>query len=220
MAAVQLTLDQLTQFRQRDIFSFTAWEARGLNPSGEHVSGPLRTHFYTCADQLSAAVAAGYSKKQLRTILTSTLDGITRTGYDTEEREFIADLFLELATIVGVDFKTRLNRWLYGMFLASLITVFQFLRPGRVVAIQKHPCRQCSLPLETQILRKEAGIPDYAWTVAKCSRCGDLNLLSFGLGVKQIRPLNYQSVEILPKDEFTEEQAQTRLEQIKYFRKF
>jgi hypothetical protein len=48
----------------------------------------------------------------------------------------------------------------------------------------------------------------------------ELNLLSHGPDVKEVRFGNYQIVEHLPKDEYTYEQAQTRLEQIKIFRKY
>jgi len=220
MPANQPTIDQLTQFRQRDPFSYAAWEARGLNPSGDHVSAPLRTLFHTCADQLSSALSAGNSKKQLRAILLSTLATVNARNYDTEEREFICDLFTELATIVGANIRSNLNSWLYGYFLATLLTLSKFLRPRqRVVATYKQPCRQCSTPLETQILRKQSGIRDHNWNIVKCSHCGDLNLLSLGPDIKQARFVNYTMIEQLPKDEFTADGALIRLEQIKYFRK-
>ena len=49
--------------------------------------------------------------------------------------------------------------------------------------------------------------------------CNEFNLLSTGPNIKVMRFGNYKSIEQLPKAEYTEEQANVRLEQIKFFRK-
>ena len=212
-------LDQLTRFQEQDLFCAAAWEERGLNPSGDDLSRELARFFHLCAGALAEAVMAGRSTRQLKTVLTAALAKLDKARYDTEEREFIADLFGELAAIVGVDIRTAVTRWLYGPILTALLAVGRLLRPERVVETRNQPCNQCGAPLETQILRKRADIPDAQWLVVRCKRCREVNLLSPGPGVARLRFGDYEWVESLSKKEYTHGQALTRLEQIRYFRK-
>lgn len=219
MPTASTILDQLTQFQQRDLFARSVWESRGLNPSSDNLSRELTTFFHACARQLEEIQTTGYTPKKARQILTSALSQLNSFDFDREEKEFIVDIFHELATIVGVDINSRLNRWLYGAFLATFISIMLFLRPERIVETLRQPCTQCSTPLETHILRKQSGIPDHQWMVVRCSQCNELNLLSTGPNIKEYRYGNYQPVDSLSKEEYTYEQAMTRLQQIKYFRK-
>ena len=219
MAPDSSILDQLTRFQERDLFSADAWQARGLNPSSADLSRELTNFFHRCAKQLAEGLAAGSPPRQLKTILTTALSQLDKRLYDTEEREFIADLFGELAAIVGADIRGAVNRWLYGPVLTALLTIMRFLRPERVIETLSQPCSQCGTPLETQILRKRSDIPDAQWLIIRCKRCRELNLLSPGPGIAQLRFGNYEWVESLSKEEYNQEQALMRLEQIRYFRK-
>ena len=179
----------------------------------------LTVLFDGCADKLIEAVREKATGGMLKSVLKSGLKGFNRNDYDTEEKEFICDLFLELAAIVNVDFKDNLQKWQYGSALAALMKLQAFLKPEKTVRILKQPCTRCATALESHILRMEQGIPDATWFVVKCNNCGEFNLLSPGPMVKEMRFGNYQSVESLSKDDYTYEQALIRLEQIKYFRK-
>jgi hypothetical protein len=211
--------EQLAQFQERDLFSAAAWRARGLNPSSNEMSQALTAFFHDCAKELEKAGRAGQSSRQMKTILTSALSQVNKIRFDTEEREFIVDTFQELATIVGIDIRTQLSRWLYGYVLTTLLAVTRFLRPERIVEVLRQPCTQCGTPLETQILQKRAGIPDMHWHIVRCNQCKELNLISVGPDVASLRFGNYQQVESLSKEDYTHEQALARLEQIKHFRK-
>jgi hypothetical protein len=204
------TIDKLAQFQDRDLFSAAVWQGRGLD---------LNIFFHSFAEALAAAVKAGDSKQRLKALFSSALRALDNNRYDREEKEFIADLFMELATIVDVDIRKRLNRWVYDFFLTSLAAIARFLRPDLAKATLSQPCTQCGSQLETKILRKKAGIPDFNWLVVKCNQCSELNLLSLGPDIKEARYGNYKVVDNLPKEEFTHEQALTRMLQIKYFRK-
>ena len=68
-------------------------------------------------------------------------------------------------------------------------------------------------------MRREIGIPEYGWYLVKFKNCKELNLLSCGADIKEIKFGNYEYVETLNKNEYTYEQALIRLEQIKIFRK-
>jgi len=220
MTNKQTALHKLTIFRKREKFSAIAWEERGLNPSDDEVCDRLQNLFNDCADNLIEAINSDSNPKQLKSILKKGLDSIDSSNYDTEEREFICDNFDQLSKIISVDFKDNLNNWLYGKVLNTLFKVTSFLK-GRekVVATLSQNCTKCNSKLETFIMRKEEGIPDYSWTIIQCNDCNEYNLLSTGPNIKEYRFGNYKSIEQLAKTEFTEEEANTRLQQIKMFRK-
>jgi Domain of unknown function (DUF4844) len=219
MQSEQSQADYLISFKQRDKFSLSAWNERGLNPSSEELCAHLTTVLNSCADNLIQAMKAHSSAKQLKSILKTSLANLNRSDYDTEEREFIVDLFHELATIVNVDFNNNLNKWLYGLVLTTLTKLQSNLRPDRIVETLKQPCTSCGTQLETHILGKADGIPETSWFIGKCNNCGELNLISLGPNIKETRFGNYQWIDQLHKEEYTYEHALTRLEQIKTFRK-
>jgi hypothetical protein len=213
-------LDKLNTFRLQDKFSTFAWEERGLNPSDSEMCFRLQNLFNDCADNLIEAIKSDFNPRQLKTILKNSLDSVNSSDYDTEEREFICDYFDQLSKIVSVDFKDNLNSWLYGKVLNTLFKVTSFFKgQDKIVETLSQDCTQCSSKLETFIKRKEEGIPDYSWTIIQCNNCNEFNLLSTGPNIKELRFGKYKSIEQLPKTEYTEEQANTRLEQIKFFRK-
>lgn len=220
MTDKQTTLDKLNAFIKLDKFSSSAWEQRGLNPSDNEMCNRLQNLFNDCADNLIEATNSDFKPRQLKSILKSWLDSVNSSDYDTEEREFICDYFDQLSKIVSVDFKDNLNSWLYGKVLNTLFKVTSFFKgQDKIVETLSQDCTQCGSKLETFITRKEEGIPDYSWKIIQCNNCNEFNLLSTGPNIKEYRFGNYKSIEQLPKTEYTEEQANARLEQIKYFRK-
>jgi len=219
MQTEQTQLDKLALFKQRDKFSSSAWNDRGLNSSSNELCQRLTQLFNLCAENLIEAVNNKYSSKQLKTVLKAGLSRFNKFDYDTEEKEFICDLFYELATIINIDFKDNLSKWLYGSTLTTLLKIQKFLKPDKVIETLSQPCSKCDTRLDTYIMKKEKGIPESSWLIAKCNNCGELNLLSHGPDVKETRFGNYQWVENLSMSEYTRDQALTRLEQIKYFRK-
>jgi len=216
----QTTLEKLTTFRKKDKFSTSAWKERGLNPSDSEMCNRLQSLFNDCADNLIEAINSNFNPRQLKSILKNWLGSVKSSDYDTEEREFICDYFDQLSKIVSVDFKDNLNSWLYGKLFSTLFKLISFFKgQNKIVETLSQDCTQCSSKLETFITRKEEGIPDYSWTIIQCNNCNEFNLLSTGPNIKEFRFGNYKSIEQLLKTEFTEEQANVRLEQIKYFRK-
>jgi hypothetical protein len=219
MQTEQHKFDKLLSFKQRDKFSQSAWYDRGLNPSSSELCQKLTTLFNSCVDNLIEAINNKYSSRQLKSVLKAGLSSFNKLHYDTEEKEFICDLFRELATIIEIDFKDNVNKWLYGSALTTLMKIQKVLNPEKIVQTLQQPCSKCGTQLETHILKKENGIPETSWLVAKCNNCEEFNLISHGPNVKETRFGNYQWVDTLRMEEYTYEQALTRLEQIKYFRK-
>lgn len=219
MQTEQNKIDKLTEFKQRDKFSTAAWSERGLNPSDTALCQHLTVRFNSCADNLILALTNKYSSRQIKSVLKKELSNFNKQDYDTEEKEFIAALFLEITSIVNIDFKDSLNKWLYGSILTTLIKINKILRPEKIAETLQQPCTKCGTALKTHIIKRENGIAETSWLIVKCNNCKEFNLLSYGPNVKQTRFENYQWVENLQMDEYTHEQALTRLEQIKFYRK-
>jgi len=219
MTNKQTTLDRLNAFKEQDKFLTSVWEERGLNASDSEMCNRLQNLLNECADNLIEAITSDFKPRQLKSILKNALDNINNLDYDTEEREFICDYFDQLSKIVSVDFKSNLNKWLYGKGFSALLKLTSFLKgQEKIIETLSQNCTKCNSKLETFIMRKEEGIPDYSWKIIQCNDCNEYNLLSTGPNIKECRFGNYKSIEQLAKAEFTEEEANTRLRQIKFFR--
>lgn len=213
--ADQNRIDQLTAFRQRDKFSNEAWNNRGLYPPASEISATFSDLFNNCADKLIDAVRNDDSDKQLEALLQSQLSTFRPEDYDTEEREFICELFFELSQLLNIEFGDKLMQWLYGEELADLIKEKAVMNPPTALDIIRQTCLACGTALDAFIMQKEEGIPDFSWNIIQCNNCKDYTLVSYGPNVKMVQHDNYITVEQLPKEEFTFEQAKARLEQVK-----
>jgi len=216
----QITLDKLGNFKDLKKFSNSAWEERGLNPSENEMSDKLEKLFYNCADELINAIKSNFTSRQLKIILNKKLASLNSFDFDAEEREFICDTFEKLSKIVSINFKDNLNGWLYGSVLSNLFKLTSFLKgKNSFKETLSQDCTKCTSKLETFIVRKQEGIPDYSWKIIQCNTCNEFNLLSTGPNIKELRFGNYKLVEQLSKTEFNEEEAFIRLNQIRVFRK-
>ena len=96
MQTEQTQLDKLALFKERDKFSQSAWNDRGLNPSSNELCQQLTSLFNSCADNLIEAINNKYSSKQLKTVLKAGLSRFNKFDYDTEEKEFYMRLILRI----------------------------------------------------------------------------------------------------------------------------
>src|SRR5687768_12972282 len=107
----QNRIDKLIEFKSRKKFSAEDWNERGLNPSSDQLCRHLSSFFNAAADKLIEKIKEGTSSRQIKALLKTEIESLDKSNYDTEEKEFICDLFSELANIVEVDFKENLNKW-------------------------------------------------------------------------------------------------------------
>ncbi len=203
--------DNLSKFKKRNKFSKKAWNERGLIPSDAQMSKFVNNFFNSCADKLIEGLNNKLPDNEIKDLLEKQLVSLNKSDFDTEEREFIGDLFHELASIVKIDINKALEIWLYGFALK--------VPERKVVEILKQPCTTCAVELETYINEKEEGIPAYGWALAKCNNCGGLNLLDPRPNVKQASFGNYQWFGTLYADKYNFEQALAKLEKIKLLKK-
>ena len=168
---------KLVAFKQRNKFSTQAWNKRGLNPSSDDFCKRLTEFFNFCADKMIDGVNNKLSDEQIKHLLEAELTGLNKTDFDTEEKEFICDLFYEMASFVSINVSEVLEKWLYGFVLEQ--------QPKKIIETIKQPCTKFEIELETHIEEKQEGIPEYCWWLAKCNNCGELNLLSKGKNIKR-----------------------------------
>lgn len=193
-------IEKLTDFIHRDKFSTEVWNERGLNPSSDELCQYLTSFFNTSADKLIEKVKTHSSARQLKSVLKSQLSTLEKSNFDTEEKEFICDLFHELAATVEVNFNDNLNTWLYGSVLTTLMKIQKIIRPEKIIETLRQPCTKCGTQLETHIMRKQEGIQETDWLVGKCNNCGELNLIIRKSNIKGTRFGNYQWVDTLRMD--------------------
>lgn len=215
MDTAPIIIEKLVAFKNLHKFSDTAWEERGLIPSSRELSDDLNDNFNAIVDNLISAIQKGKRGKQLSPVLKTGLKNFSKADYDTEEREFICDVFLRLARIIEIDFASDLNSWLYGSIFSAISKISKLLNPERVLATISQPCTKCDTELETFITEKKSGIPESTWFIVRCNNCSELNILSTGTDIKRLKFGNYEWVESLFMSEYSEEQALDRLEQLK-----
>jgi hypothetical protein len=176
--------------------------------------------FNDCTDSLIDSIKSNRNESANKKIIKNGLQRFNKLDYDTEEREFICDYFYELSQIINVDIKNDLNNWLYGFGINTMIKILSaFKKPDRIIETQSQDCTKCNSKLETFILERQPDTTDRAYDIVKCKTCGEFNLIDKGSGIKRLKFGNYDWVEHLSKDEYNDEQAKTRLEQIKFFRR-
>lgn len=139
-------IEKLTEFIQRDKFSTQAWNERGLNPSSDELCQYLTSFFNTSANKFIERVKAHSLARQFKSVLKFQLASLDKSHYDTEEKEFICDLFHVLAAIVEVDFNDNLNTWLYGSVLTTLMKIQKFIRPEKIIETLRQPCTKNFVP--------------------------------------------------------------------------
>ena len=200
-------ITQLQAFIIRDKFSKEAWNAMGMNPSDEATTNQVNTLFNACAEALLKAIQEGHNSKEVKKLLLKHLSNFKASEFDTVEREFICDLFQELAKILDTNIDNQLEKWLYGIIISTLSNTFRFFKSDKVIETLQHPCTKCGVILESYVKRKKKGIPETDWFIAKCLECHEPNLLSSGPDVQELEFGNYQHLKTVSKSKYSYEEA-------------
>lgn len=211
-------LEELTILAEKDKFAFDEWYNRGLNPSDPDIIEYMDSRLNLCISELIQAVKNNASPRKLKRVLRKGLSRYRRIDLDTEEAEFIFDYFQLLAGITGIRFNNNLMYWLYGPVIVVMLKISRLIKPERILETKKQPCTKCNADLEMQLLEKRSEV-DSVWVIGKCLSCNEYNLVESFPNSRETRYLNFYPEEYLSRDEYTKEQAEVRLEQVKYWRK-
>jgi hypothetical protein len=196
-------VETVRAFLQKDHFSDEAWRARGINPSDAAVSLKLTTLLNQSTDNFTAAIEANASPDKLKATLLKGLNTFSQDYFDTEEKEYICELFYELAQMANLNMSFELNSFLCGPALAE---IYMKQKDRNPVEIVEYSCTKCAAVLRSHIMQKQAGIPA-GWQIVRCEACDELNLLEFGNDIKEIRFENYKWETTLRADIHTKDQV-------------
>jgi len=213
-------LDRLQFLLEKKKFADSEWDNRGLIPSDSDLCEYMESRFNSCLSSLIILVKSDSSLKILNKELNKGLKSFERFKFDTEEREFICDIFYAISKEIEIDFKNELNIWLYGSFLAYILRISSFFKvKEKILEILSQNCTKCNSNLETFILARENTILDSDFLIVRCRSCREFNLIDNGSNVRQLRFGEYELVEQLPKSNYDLEGAKIRLKQLQFFRK-
>lgn len=206
-------IQELAIFKQRRKFSFEAWNERGLNPSADSICKTLESTFNRIASSLIEGVKDNTSKEGLLNILNEAIATLDRFEYDTEEREFIVALFVELSVIIGIEFKPQVSTWLYGE------DIFEYSESvDKVIDKIIHTCDGCENLLQILINQKGSASPA-TWMIVQCNSCKAFQLMRIDEKCKRITFDNCQYVEGFTEGERTMDEMNLRLNELKTFKK-
>lgn len=205
----------LIAYKQKNKFSDDAWESRGLIAPDIDLCKEMQLTVNEVIDNLLETIDSDNAAKSAKNILKNGLKLFDKIGFDTEEKEFIGDVFFELSNIVGINISSDLNKWLYGPLMNTLIKLSK-LKSEKIIKTLKQPCINCGIELESHIMKQEKGIPDISWIIAKCKNCKELNLLSIGPDIKETKFGNYEWLGTLSKEDYNYDQGLIKIRQIKF----
>ncbi len=201
-------------------FASSEWENRGLIPSDSDLCEYMEGKFNSCLSSLIILVESNSSLKILKKELIKGLRSFERFKFDTEEREFICDVFDRISKDIEVDFKNELNSWLYGSFLAYIFRISSFIKgKEKILEILSQNCTKCNSILETTILAKDNTILEPDFLIVRCNFCREFNLIDTGPNISQLRFGDYELEEQLSRNQYDLEGAKIRLKQLQFFRK-
>ncbi len=213
-------IDQLKYLLEKNKFSYSEWEKRGLNPSASELCEYLENNLNSCLNSLIDKTENNASQKELKKTLNLNLRSLNKSNLDTEEKEFVCDYYNDFSKIVEVDFKSELNNWLYGTLLNLLIKITDVINgKEKIIETLVQNCTKCNSKLETFILEKNEEIPDSGFSIVRCKSCREYNLIEKGSKIKRLRFGEYELTEQLAKKDYDLEGAKIRLKQIQFFRK-
>lgn len=91
-----------------------------LNPSPAAVTNPLEHAVNSCATDVAHLLEQGAPPKEIVATVKRSLYSVDKP-FDTEDKEYFAYYYSELAGLAGVNVGPILNGWLYGFPLAFLL---------------------------------------------------------------------------------------------------
>jgi len=233
MSDKEIVLRKLETFRKRK-HNQNAFIDVDLDRYQDYVDG--------CVLELVESVENDATEREKKIILRRYLKYLRQMGIcETVEREYVTQEFYELSQIVGVNVSFHLNMVIYGFTLTAITTIMQKLRPkpkdvernDGIVEKFEIICEECQYHMPGRAAFYESDNHNDIWigkAIVSCPVCGGYNLVFFEDrdGYQGFVDGDYRVIENLdawPTDHpsqkkyWTREDAEQRLQQVKYWRK-
>ena len=173
-----------------------------------------------CAQWLIDDVKNNRSAPHIKSTIIRGFGQFNRKDFTVEERRLIGFYLDELSSFFNADIDFIYFYFTLDLFNAIWLSIVSIFVAPRKPIIDRfiNICTKCDSKLGTFTFQKVPSDSEKLYSIVKCKICGEYNLLEIITGLKEIRHINYDIVEQYSKQEFTLEQANIRLEQIKNFR--
>ena len=205
----------LKAYLERSKFADAAeWYQRGLYKSPEPVVQCMEAFVdAACSAALTSLAIPSPSSETTKAAIAKVLSGTQRSGFDSEEAEFLCDEFAKIAAMAEVTLADEIMTWLYGAELAASLKTPR--DDQKILAKYCSPCSKCGASLEVQVTAEHERIPDHGWMIGLCHHCGTLNLIRLGPKIIKCRYLGMDFVQQLHLEDYDAESAQSYFENMK-----
>lgn len=203
-------IKQLNDFILRD--KYEAYN--GPDGSDKEVVDEINSKSNLCAGQLIELYnLTEQSIPQMEALLADLLDEFINSGYDTEDREFSAEIVAVLAGIVGIDSGTLVppsighSRNDFEKWAAKMSEEL------RLLPKIKANCIECGHPFELQVWKQneeEKG----GWFIITCDACNNIDYFAVPDQVESYGMRGFNWLEFLDNVHFTKQDVAYRVEQL------
>jgi len=207
MALNTEAIEKLETLRKQEKFTDKHWGERGLIPSSAEVVNAMIDLTNKSLDALLADLRAGKGDSDIRNTLLKGLHQFKADDYDTEEREFIGDVFYEIGKALNMPMEKALDIWMYGLeFVQS--------KPKPVITSTSYPCTSCATPLTVVVTAIKPDTP-ISWIVATCNNCNAYNFLKKESNIGAFTTENFVAKKFLRSTNYTEAEARKVFEEMR-----
>jgi hypothetical protein len=169
-------------------FDDKAFDNRGLIPSDRQLGIKMNRLVNECLKDILKSSNYGIKPINTTKILDKGLRQFKRNEFDTEEKEFIADEFIEISNILNVDYNENIEKWVYGKLFYS-INNHSLNKESEIKDTIFKCCINCQDTIKLGVTSYKEGIPEN-WTIIKCKKCSTSNAIKLAKNIEGISFIN------------------------------
>lgn len=179
------------------------------------------THMENCVNQcaqwLIDDVKNNRSTRHVKSTIIRGFGQFNKKDYTEEERKLIGFYLDELSSLFNADIDFIYYYFTLNLFNAIWLSIVSlFVAPRKPIMDRFiNTCTKCGSQLMTLTFQKVPDDSEKLYSIVKCKICGEYNLIEIVTGLKEMRHIYYDIEEQYSKQDFTLEQANIRLGQIK-----
>lgn len=172
---MKLPLKDLEEYKAKNKFSNKEWQKRNVNPSDKGTNMRMNNLVNICIDEITHS--KDVSEKSIASIIDENLEIANKSWFDTEETDFIFDIYYELSEILKITSLVKEFRKIYFYHQQNKIYNSEIHEGHEMV-----DCKKCGQKLEMIILEQindyiETIDEEFTWTIVTCNFCNELNIL-------------------------------------------
>jgi len=220
MAGNISVLNLLENFLQRKKFTEFDFVKFEITPYRSDKAFYMESCINRCTRWLIDDIKNNRSAGNVKNTIIRGYRQFNRNDYTQEERRLIGSYLDDLSNFLNADIGFMYYYFTLDLFNAIWLSiVYIFVAPRKLVMDRFiNTCTKCGSQLSTYTFQKVPDDSEKLYSIIKCLICGEYNLIEIVSGLKEMRYIWYEIEEQYSKQDFTLEQVNQRLEQIKNFR--